>query len=659
MSDVYIPGVKSRFNTEKIIEDLMKVERIPKDRAEKNVDRLTTEKGYWTDVGRRMSALRDSARSLYSFQNPFNDRIVNSSDEWAITGTATREAVEQERFFTVKQIAQADRFLSTPLDDKFKVESGTYTFTVGKDEISFNFRGGSLKEFTEALNRRGQNKIQASIISVTSGSKSLLIESKVTGEENRLGFKDAAERLGEQTGMAQKSYDTRRSIMGEPMMVKAGEQASIAVSPALAPSSSLVLRLETSTALKASEPWNPPKPPPGPSIPAAGAVSYGGIVVENDASKVELPSWTPPQPPRRVDDMSVISLGFSDGTTKELPALADSASFSGRQYRLDEISGGKTIVSIDIANRNTHRDVSLRNIEVFDPSSVGGVRPLNAISQAQDAIIAMEGIEIKRSSNNIDDLLPGVTLTVRAATEKPVKLNVEPDREGVKDAIIGLVGNYNRLMAEINILTRTDDKVIEELSYLTKEEQDDYRKRLGAFQADSTLTQFRSTLQRVASVAYPTSLERDLALLTQIGVGTDIRRGGASAGYDPSRLRGYLEIDEKALDAAIATKFAGIKELFGYDTNGDLLADTGVAYSLETMTKPYVETGGFIALKTGTVDNRIDQEKRRIDTMDRQLANKEADLKVQYGQMESAYSRMEQMSGTLDRFSQQNSNNNR
>jgi flagellar hook-associated protein 2 len=659
MSDVYIPGVKSRFNTEKIIEDLMKVERIPKDRAESNIDRLTTEKGYWADVGRRMSALRDSARSLYSFQNPFNDRIVNSSDEWALTGTATREAVEQERFFTVKQTAQADRFLSTPLDDKFKVDSGTYTFTVGKDEISFNFKGGSLKEFVEAVNRRGQNKLQASLISVTSGSKSLLIESKVTGEENRLGFQGAAERLGEQTGMVEKSYDTRRTIIDDPMMVKAGEKTSIPVNPGIASSSSLVLRFETSTAIKPSEAWSPPKPPPGPSIPAAGSVSYGGIVIDNDATKVELPAWTPPVPPKRVDDMSFVSLAFSDGTTKDLPALGDSTSFSSHQYRLDEISNGKTIVSIEVTNKNTHRDVSLRNIEVFDPSSVGGVKPLNAVSQAQDAIIGMEGIEIKRSSNSIDDLLPGVTLTVRAATEKPVKLNVEPDREGVKEAIIGLVGNYNRLMAEINILTRTDDKVIEELSYLTKEEQDDYRKRLGAFQADSTLGQFRGTLQRVAAAAYPTSMERDLALLTQIGIGTDIRRGGASAGYDPSRLRGYLEIDEKALDAAIASKFAGMKELFGYDSNGDLLADTGVAYSLETMTKPYVETGGFIALKTGTVDNRIDQERRRIDTLDRQLANKEADLKVQYGQMESAYSRMEQMSGTLDRFSQQNSNNNR
>jgi len=35
MSDVYMPGVKSRFNSEKIIDDLMKVERAPKEKVEK------------------------------------------------------------------------------------------------------------------------------------------------------------------------------------------------------------------------------------------------------------------------------------------------------------------------------------------------------------------------------------------------------------------------------------------------------------------------------------------------------------------------------------------------------------------------------------------------------------------------------------------------
>jgi flagellar hook-associated protein 2 len=659
MSDVYIPGIKSRFNSEQIIEDLMKIERIPRERSGRNIDRLTTEKSYWQEIGRRMNALRDSARSLYSFQNPFNERIVRSSDESVISGTAVREAVEQERSFIVKQTAQADRFLSRPLENNFRVENGDYTFSVGGEEISFNFKGGSLKEFTDALNRRGRDKIQAGVITVNPGTKSLLIESRITGAENRLGFRGAAERLGELTGMVERVNDSSRNIGDGSLRVNSGQSLSIPVNPPLPSSSSLVLRFETSTEVQPAESYAPPQPPPGPSVPPAGSVSYGGIVIENDPAQVGLPSWTPPPPPRRVDDMGVIALGFSDGTSAMLPPLGDSQAFSPHQYRLDEVSGGKTVVSVDLVNKNTHRDVSVRNIQILDPGAIGGVRPVNAVSQAQDAVVLMEGIEIRRPKNEIDDLVPGVTLTLRSPGDRPVRLGVEPDREAVKDSIISLVGNYNRLMAEVNVLTRTDDRVVEELSYLTAEEKTEYRKKLGAFQADSTLGQFRGALQRAATAPYPTREERNLALLAQIGISTDARRGGATSGYDPSRLRGYLEIDEKALDAAISSRLPAIKELFGSDTDGDLLVDTGAAYMMELMTRPYVETSGLIALKTGTVDSRINQEQRRVETLDRQLAAKEAELKIQYSQMESAYNRMEQMSSSLDRFSQQNSSNGR
>ncbi|MDR3247397.1 MAG: flagellar filament capping protein FliD, partial [Treponema sp.] len=82
------------------------------------------------------------------------------------------------------------------------------------------------------------------------------------------------------------------------------------------------------------------------------------------------------------------------------------------------------------------------------------------------------------------------------------------------------------------------------------------------------------------------------------------------------------------------------------------------AYSMETLSRPYVESGGFISLKTGTIDSRVSQDRRRIETMDRQLAAKEAQLKLQYGQMEGAYNRMEQMTNSLDNFSRQSNGNN-
>ena len=660
MSDIYIPGVRSRFNSEKIIEDLMRIERVPKERAERNIEKLESERGYWQEVGRRTSSLRESSRQLFSFQNPFSDRIVRSGDDSILIGTAVRDATEQERSFTVKQIAQSDRFLSNPLEENFRVEAGTYEFSVGKEEIRFEFRGGNLREFTDALNRRGRDVLRASQITVTPGTRSLLIESRITGEENRLVFTGAAAALGESTGMIGRVNDSNINFTDQVLKASAGTKTEIPLNYAISNSGNWVLKYETSTEVRAEGEWTAPRPPPGPSIPGTGSISYGGIVVESDTSSVNLPSWTAPEQPRRVDNMSVLSLKFSDGSSTELPAIQDSRNFNSYQFNLSGINtAGRTIVSMDLANNNTHRDISVQNVQIYDPSTVGGIRPLNPVSTAQDAIISMEGIEIRRPKNEISDLVPGVTITARGASDRPVKLTVEPDRESVKEAIINFVGNYNRLMSEINVLTRRDDRILDQLSYLSKEERDEYRERLGAFQGDSTLQQIRNSMIRIVTTPYPTSEERELALLSQIGIGSDVRRSGASGGYDPNQLRGYLEIDEKALDAAIATKIPAIKQLFASDTTGDMLADTGIAFHMDALTRPYTEMGGIISMKTGSFNTRIAQEQRRIETLDRQLANKELELRRQYGLMEGAYSRMEQMGTSLDRFQQQNSNNNR
>jgi flagellar hook-associated protein 2 len=671
-----VPGVKSRFNTDQLIEDLMKVERIPRDRVERRVETLETEKSYWQEMGRRMTTLRESARQLFSFQNPFNERMVVSQDDSVIGATATREATEQKHSFTVRQLAAADRFISSPLDETHRVPNGTYRFSLGDDQISFAFRGGSLREFADALNRRGREKLQASLITVEPGTKSLLIESLVSGAKNHLGFYEEAETLAASIGMAERSNDTRVdfalgdstvqpgrnsdpgliSLENRVLTVAAGGRALISSGVAIPPSPDLVVSFETATSIKRNT-LNIHLPPTGQEIPAAGSASYGGISLENEPSAAPLPPWNPPAMPERVDDFAVLTFTYSDGTATILPPIADSEDFRTWQFRLQDIAGDKTVVAMELVNNNTHRDVSIRNISVYDPEATGGgFKAHNAVSQAADAIIAMDGIEIKRPTNTIDDLIPGVTVIPRAVSDRPVSLEIRPDREAVKESIISLVGNYNRLMAEVNVLTRNDERIIQELSYLSPEEQEEFRKRLGAFSADSTLNQFKTTLQRAVTAPYPTS--DATLLLSRIGIGADMRHSGASSGYDASRLRGYLEIDEKALDAALETRLPEIKQLFGFDSDGDLLVDTGVAFTLDAISRPYVETGGIVSLKTGAIDSRISQDQRRMETLDRQLAAKENTLRVQYGQMEGAFTRMERTGSSLDTFSRQANNNN-
>jgi flagellar hook-associated protein 2 len=661
-----------------MIEDLMRVERVPLERVERSVEQLQNQKTWWQDVGRRMSTLRDSARLLFSFQNPFSERMVRSADPSVITGVATREALEQARSFRVVEIAKADRFLSRPLDDSFRVEAGNYSFTVGSEEVSFNFRGGTLGEFTEALNRRGRNTLQASLVTVERGSRSLFIESLVTGAENRLGFRGDAERLAITAGIMERTPEARWdanlseeglripresvqlvSAEGGELWVGAGGSVTIPVEPGINTTPALILSYEAATEVFGSEEAAVPLPPPGPDIPGAGSATYGGITIENDAASVSLPAWQPPPPPVRVDEFAVISLVFQDGSSARLPPLHDSGSFESYRYRLMDLTGGRPVTAISVANTNTHRDITLRNLVIQDPHVVGGLKPRNAVSTAQDAQITMDGIEIKRPSNTVDDLIPGVTFTLRAPSERPVTLDIEPDREAVKEAIISLVGNYNRLMAEVNVLLRRDESIVRDLTYLSEEEQESYRQRLGIFSGDTTLNSFRGSLQRAATAPYPTDFATEMTLLRQLGIGTDLRGTTAATGYDPARLRGYLEIDEKALDAALETRLSAVAQLFGFDTDGDMLVDTGVAYNLDQLVRPYVETGGIISLKVGTIDSRLTQDSRRIETLERQLAARETALKTQYAQMEGAYSRMERMSSSLDNFSRQaNANNN-
>ena len=420
-------------------------------------------------MGRRISTLRESARTLFSFQNPFNERVAKSSDEEIITGTATREASEQERTFLVKKAAASDRFLSKPLSEDYKIPAGDYVFSVGKNDITVPFRGGSTKEFAEAVSRRGKDKIGVSTIVIEPKTKTLVFDALITGVENRLTFKKDAEKLALETGVVERVDDQERKFALEPNTVKAantraqivegsikaapGGEGSVPVSPGIKIRGALTVEYEVESKTLGAEATTTEGPPPGPSIPSTGSITYGGIIVESDPSSVPLPHWEKPATPPRVDDPNVVRLTFSDGTSAFLPAVQDDRGFERKQAKLADYSGGpgKDLVSIDLVNKNTHREISLRSIRVFDPEATGGYKPKNPVSTAADAVVSMDGIEVKRSKNEIDDLIPGVKLTVRNASEKQVKVKVEPDRAAAKEAIIALVGNYNRLAGEINV----------------------------------------------------------------------------------------------------------------------------------------------------------------------------------------------------------------
>jgi flagellar hook-associated protein 2 len=667
MSDISIPGVSSKYDTQKLVEDLMKVERIPKTRAEERLKEIELQRTSWLDLNRRLSSLRESSRSLFSFQNPFNERIANSSDETVLTGTAGREALEETKNFTVKRIATADRFMSGNLASDYKVPAGNYVFTVGDSSVKLNYGGGSLKDFVDALNRKGGDTIRAQVVAVSADSRVLVIESLKTGSANRLGFSGAAEELALSSGLVERASSTRRDLPAsdasrfekplDPKLVSTadgvlallpGAEAALRL-PSAVPAAGLVLELRVELLDKTAESTTLAGPPPGPSVPATGGIDYEGIHIDSARSEATLPDWTPPPVPQRKDDFNPLYLLDGAGQAIALPSIDPGSTPKTITVPLSLYTS--MFSGIGVRNGNTNRDVRVSQARIFDPTETSGMRPKNPVQTAGDAVLAMDGIEVTRTGNKIDDLVPGLTINLLKESDKSVKLKVEPNREVAKEAVIELVGNYNRLMAELNILARPDDTILSEISYFTEDEKKRYTERLGIFQGDSTLSQLRSSLQRTMMDAYPTDTGN--ALLATFGVSTDSRRGGT---YDASRLRGYIEIDEATLDKALLDNFPKVKDLFGYDTDGDLIVDSGAAFRMDAMTKSYVETGGIVSIRTRTLDDQITRQKRDIENLETQLVRKETDLKRKYGLMESALNQMETSASAWENFNTSQSN---
>jgi flagellar hook-associated protein 2 len=158
----------------------------------------------------------------------------------------------------------------------------------------------------------------------------------------------------------------------------------------------------------------------------------------------------------------VFSLGTDSGDTSDITVTSDmtladlaeainnqadstgvqatilQVSSSSYQLLLTTTDTGKTIV----ASSSSGDDV-LNGIGVTD--STGAIA--NVVQAAQSAKITLDGVEITRDSNDISDVLDGVTFHLYASTptDTSVSVQIAPDLTTIQSAISDFVTSYNNL----------------------------------------------------------------------------------------------------------------------------------------------------------------------------------------------------------------------
>ena len=180
----------------------------------------------------------------------------------------------------------------------------------------------------------------------------------------------------------------------------------------------------------------------------------------------------------------------------------------------------------------------------FEVSGAGWTDPIDVTQAAQDAHLKVGGIDVFRSSNTIDDLVEGATITLQRTTDTPVTVSAQRDIDGAVKAVTGFVEELNKTISTIGELTSYDPE----------------SRRAGPLQGQFAASQLAFNLR--SAITAPIAGKGGIdALASTIGISVD--RNGA------------VQVDEAKLRQAFTNDFEGTAARFartGSSTDTDVAA---------------------------------------------------------------------------------------
>ncbi len=668
--EIAIPGQTSStgLDVNKAIKDLVEVEKRPIKRLEKEIKKYNTEVRLWNNIESKMKQLEAFAKDLYGFNNPFAERLVESSDEKVLTAEAQRNIEEGEYFFTVKQLASADRWISKTIPEDFKAPRGNYVFSVGDEKVSFSFNGKSIDSLIERINTKGKEFVEARKIQQKSQDEGyqILLESKRKGKENALLLGGVAALFSRKVGL-QKEYEekenitvlpiTKRSIttyISDETLFVEGKGNSLELQPGAA--AKIIIDADIPQSIKNSQ-------------TATVTFTFSSLLQQSDVLKNISDNFYSPVDKAlstTLEDITIVGIhpqsGLENIEEKDFAVVMalqnDAPLFIKREESLipnnefnfsvplKKIKDNEGRVAFVLVNPFPGYVLAVKRVVASNmEKGENKLLPVRSLSQAQNAIIEYDGIDIERETNTINDIIPGLTLSLKRSSKEQVLVSVSKDVDIIKNKIIGFVGSYNQLMRELTIYTGRDATVLDDFNFTSDSKRKEAEKNIGKLVREFNLLQLVVRLRSITVNPYANAVDQTITTLKSIGIAANLARTDTS--IFSSR---YLDIDENTLDSMISNKVLAVKHLFGGDNDEDGVIDNGAAFRIAGEVKPYLGVGGTIYQRKRTINRRVSDNKEQITKYSERVERYEAKLKEKFGKMESAINQLKDASTAFDRF---------
>lgn len=650
---VSMSGMASGMDTDAIVDKLVNVEARPIKQLEIRKRNHNARKEALKTLGKQLSEINNAAKDLYGFRTSFNDKSVSSSDNSVIEAKASAHADKGVKKIKVNQIATSHKVSTDPIKEKDQLPAGKFAIEVDSARQTISFKGGTLKDLSQNIEETASDLVAVSYMRKDGETFILTMESKKTGEKGEIrlsGDKDLLDKAGLTGGIAKDrknevavSFDARyfTSYMGDRKSgdengnIKVNEGGkSVSVRGILWREYALPVEtaikgdttLEFDLSYREQGSGEDERIPKRLMIGPKEKVNIKGIIL--DSYNVERKREGKKEDRKDLDSLMGIGLVAMENGKRVEKIYPLGKDLKGPQSLAvgKDLKSGTISKIILYSNRGT-MDVS--GVRLATPAEQRpGYALKNVIAPAHDAKLTVDGIDVTRDRNDgLNDVVKGVTLTVKRPSTHEVDLNIEMSIEASVDKIRKLVDSYNKYL----------DMHVDLTKAAITEKPGDFDKSFnqkGLFMGDMALMRLQGILQTTLTGAYPNSADVPIKLFSQMGVST----GSINAEWE-SIKNGKLIVDDIQLKKTILENPEGVTQFFGSDSDGDNRADGGMAFKLAAMLKPYVSPGkNIIAAKIDMEDSSIKLADESIKQKEDHLKKYEEKLKRKFTAMERALS---------------------
>lgn len=475
-------------------------------------------------------------------------KIAQKEGEEVISITTDSSASNGSYSIDVNQLAKGSRVMSAPglfssPDDVVTDQDAKLTFTAGSNEFSIDVKAGTtLSQLRNQVNTSEDNfGVSVNLVDDGAGNLFFTATSAIQGAENSLRI-----------------------------------------------SNDVIVRDEDGNVIE--------------DVPEAVS-----LPIEEEPELEELPE---PDPVDEVDELDLEGDEFDFANDGPIPkdkekekaealaqSNADMAAREAEKVQAEKAAEADAAQLNVLSQKNT--SLSLDSVST-EGMSAGLYTPFG--EEARDAIITVDGIQIRNDTNTFDEAVAGLSIEALAPTEKSTKVDISFDQETVKDSIKEFIDSYNGMVGILQASTE----------------------RGAVLNGNSMIRNLQSSLS--------TEL---MSSRGETGTFTSIFDLGVKMSS-----QGELSLDNAKFDDAMRRGYSEIAPLIS--------GEKGLARSLEKLLDNYTGSDGLTNSLKDSVRRSIDSTEETLEAYEERMVKYEESLRSKFTSLDSRLAVMNAQGGYLN-----------